>query len=101
MSAAKVLTANLLKGGDVVYWSSAGDWSTTLADALILASAEQGEAALEAAEQAGGEIVVVGPYLMDVALEDGRILPVSQREIIRAKGPTVHPQFAKSENAHA
>lgn len=101
MSAAKILTANLLKGGDVVYWSVDGTWSTTLASALVLPTDEQGESALEAAEQAGGEAVVVGPYLMDVALEEGRIVPLGQREVIRAKGPTVHPQFAKSENAGA
>ena len=42
----------------------------------------------------------VAPYLFEVREKDGRIVPVKEREIIRAAGPTVHPHTGK-QAAHA
>jgi hypothetical protein len=61
----------------------------------------EGEARLEAAgEKAVSDRLVVGPYLMDVAEEAGRPKPLGTREIIRAKGPTTHPNFGKQAARH-
>lgn len=95
-AALQALTANLLLGGDVVYWSAKGDWSLDIQDALVASNADD-IAALEAkiaAEDVGTD--VVAPYLFPITqAEDGTISAVSQREIIRAKGPTTHPALGK------
>jgi hypothetical protein len=36
---------------------------------------------------------VVAPYLIDVVVEDGRVWPVRYREVLRAVGPSTHPEF--------
>lgn len=90
-----VMTANLLREGDVVYLTAAGSWSLWLHEAEI-ARDEDGAARLEAsAEKAVADRLVVSPYLMNVAEADGRPRPLGTREIIRAKGPTTHPHFGK------
>jgi len=95
----QIITANLLSSGDVVYLTPDETWSGSIADSLVL---EKGDAANELLERAmapGGQLVAVDPYLMDVDVRNGVPVPLSQREIIRAKGPTVHPQFARAQNA--
>ena len=42
---------------------------------------------------------VVSAYLMPVAIEAGRIVPQSQREWIRAFGPTVRQDIGKQAAA--
>jgi len=92
---AKVMTANRLRDGDVVYLAEDGRWSERLEDAWAVESeaAEAGLAAL--AEQAVAERLVVAPYLMPVAAGDAGPLPLSQRERIRALGPTVRLDLGK------
>jgi hypothetical protein len=91
----KVMTANLLREGDVVYLSAEGTWSPWLREAEVAADAE-GAARLEAAAaKAVADRLVVGPYLMQVAKERGWPQPLGSREKIRAKGPTTHLDFGK------
>jgi hypothetical protein len=92
---AKVMTANLLRDGDVVYLSAAGAWSLWLSEAMVV-NDPSGETDLEdGAKQAERDQMVIGPYLMDVAESDAGPRPIGTREKIRAKGPTVHPHFGK------
>ncbi len=92
---AKVMTANLLRDGDVVYLTAAGAWSLWLSEAWVVGD-QDGEANLEAgAQQAERDQLVIGPYLMDVAESAAGPQPIGTREKIRAKGPTVHPHFGK------
>ncbi|MEN8723024.1 MAG: DUF2849 domain-containing protein [Alphaproteobacteria bacterium] len=95
-AALQALTANLLLSGDVVYWSCRGDWSLNIQDAL-LAATEDEVAILEAripVEENGND--VVAPYLFPVERdEDGTIQAISQREVIRAKGPTIRTDLGK------
>lgn len=98
---AKVMTANLLRDGDVVYLTAAGNWSLWLSEAEV-ARDESGEADLAAgAQRAEQEQIVLGPYLMDVDDGEQGPQPIGTREKIRAKGPTVHPQFGKQAMAGA
>ncbi|MDX1424739.1 MAG: DUF2849 domain-containing protein [Kiloniellales bacterium] len=91
----KVMTANLLRDGDVVYLTAAGTWSLWLHEAAV-ARDEGGAADLEArAKQAEGDQIVVGAYLMTVFESESGPQPIGTRERIRAKGPTVHPEFGK------
>jgi sulfite reductase (NADPH) hemoprotein beta-component len=86
----KVVTANDLRTGVVVYLGNEGQWTVSLAEAEVAADAEalkRLEARALAAVQAR-EVTAV--YAMDVALTDGRPQPVSVRERIRAAhAPTV------------
>jgi len=91
----KILTANRLRDGDVVYLTADGAWSDWLEDA-DLAEAPEAEAALLAlGEEALDRRLVVDPYLMAVTRVDGGFGPISQREIIRARGPSVRLDLGK------
>jgi hypothetical protein len=81
----KILTANRLTDGAVVYLTASGDWSHDLSHALRLTDADA-PAALAAAELLPR--VLVGPYLID-ADERGPAGRERLKETIRAAGPTV------------
>jgi hypothetical protein len=86
----KVLTANDLAGGQVVFLSEEG-WSDRYADARIFDDATAADAALETARAT--TLTLADPYLIDVAAVDGLPVPTSYRERIRALGPTIHPDM--------
>lgn len=85
-----VVTANNLRSGAVVYLGSEGRWVDDLASA-VTADSDAERAHLESiAQRSVAANLVVGPYLMDVALIDGIPAPVCVRETIRAqRGPSV------------
>ena len=91
----QVITANRLQDGVVVYLDRAGGWSEWIDEARLARSPEEGKKLLALAEQPDQGTRVVGPYLMDVIEDGGRPLPASNREIIRAKGPTVRTDLGK------
>jgi hypothetical protein len=90
----KMLTANRLRDGDVLYRKAQG-WVLTLADGDVYPDAAAADAALTAATAELPRNEVVAPYLFDVRTEGGKAVPVKEREIIRAAGPTVHPHTGK------
>ena len=90
----QMLTANRLRDGDVLYWK-AGHWVLTLAEGEVFTDPAAADAALAQAQAQLAENKVVAPYLFDVRLDAGRIVPVKEREIIRAAGPTVHKHTGK------
>lgn len=88
----KMLTAHDLHSGEVVYWTAGGTWSAHIADSALLDDTAAA-AALKAAE--GAETIVVHPYLVPM---DSPATPIARervREIIRARGPSTHPEFAR------
>lgn len=93
-AALQVLTANLLKSGDVLYRKGDG-WVPLLKDAEVYADKAGADAALAAATAELPRNEVVAPYLFEVRDEGGTIRPVKEREIIRAAGPTVYPGTGK------
>jgi sulfite reductase (NADPH) hemoprotein beta-component len=82
-----VITANRLLDGQVVWLGTGESWVESLLQARVSA----GEAAAEAlalghaAERAQ---LVVGVYAAEVALTPQGVQPVSQKERIRAGGPS-------------
>jgi hypothetical protein len=82
----RVLTANRLIDGEVVFWRQ-GQWVERFAEADLFADDDP---TAEAAEAHGKNqpTVVVEPYLIDVTQSEGLWAPVSYRERIRALGPT-------------
>ncbi|MDH3474437.1 MAG: DUF2849 domain-containing protein [Rhodospirillales bacterium] len=91
----KVLTANRLRDGEVVYLTATGTWSEWLDESGLAETPEREAELLAAAELALAARLVVDPYLMPVAEVAGRLRPLSQREIIRAKGPSVRADLGK------
>jgi hypothetical protein len=83
-----VVTGNRLRDGVPVYFAGSGRWSPVLAEARHVAPAEA-EALLAEAQAGAPPHPVIAPYLIEAALRDGRLVPLSLREQIRAFGPTV------------
>ncbi len=102
VATAKVVTANRLSEGRVVYLDGNGDWSTSLGDAACAADDAASDALGAQAERSVRAGRVVGPYLIDVIVADGAIHPLGTREMIRAAGgPTVIPPGLDGAAAHS
>ena len=84
----RVVTGNRLRDGVPVYFAGGGRWSPDLAEARHVGEAEA-EALLAEAQSGAPPHPVVAPYLIETALGDGSLRPLSLREQIRAFGPTV------------
>lgn len=85
----KIITANNLGDGLVVFLTATGGWSTDIAAARIIGSGEL-DAALAYGKAQHDARIVIEPYEIDVELTDGVPVPQRLRERIRAaKGPTV------------
>ena len=95
----KVMTANSLREGEVVYLTRGAGWTLWLAEAAVARDDETAAHFEVLADAAVADGAVVGPYLMDVAEEAGRPQPLSTRERLRALGPSVHLQFGKQAMA--
>jgi hypothetical protein len=80
----KVLTANDLLSGDVVYLTPEGGWSRQHREAELLQDAALAELRLLDAEARGHEIV--GAYLADARPGRDGPEPVHPRERLRADG---------------
>ena len=81
----KVVTANDLLKGDVIYQTATG-WTRDLADAEILT--DEAHADLRLIEGSQQIADVVGVYLMDIALDGTAPQTTHFREAFRAKGPS-------------
>jgi len=97
--ALKILTANRLRSGDVLYWK-AGDWIERLADADVFADDAAANAALAGAQASVAANQVVSPYLFEVRQTKAGLLPLKEREIIRSLGPSVRPDTGKQVEAN-
>ena len=91
----QVISANRLDNGIVVYLTAYGDWTENLAHAQVIDGKDQGEAALDVAFGAVEACIVVDPYLIDIDDSGGERRPTLNRELIRAKGPTVRLDLGK------
>lgn len=94
----KVVTANRLREGDVVYLTDTGKWSTYLNESRASRDPAQIEAMLAEAAADVAARKIVAPYEMEVVEVDGILQPLSAREIIRAAGPTVRADYREQEN---
>ena len=85
----EIVTANRLIDGAVVYLTESDGWSEMIADASLATTETQRTALLEAAAHDLKNRIVVGPYAMTA--EDSPLgpVPLTQRERIRAAGPTI------------
>mmetsp|Transcript_26978 Transcript_26978/g.48891 ORF Transcript_26978/g.48891 Transcript_26978/m.48891 type:complete len:100 (-) Transcript_26978:1025-1324(-) len=81
----KVVTANHLLAGDVIYQTATG-WTRALGKAEVLT--DEADADLRLIEASQQVDVVVGAYLADVALVNNVPQPTHFREEFRATGPS-------------
>ena len=83
-----VVTANRTWDGVVIYRTAQQGWSTELAEAAIVRTAD--EARAMHTESAADDVGAIGPYIAPVAVNDnGAIKPGNLREQIRAQGVTI------------
>jgi hypothetical protein len=82
-----VVTANLLGSGAPAYRKKDGSWSTSLADAHPAATDDERDAMV--GEAMREEAFVCDAYAFAVRVDGSVIDPLTAREHIRAKGPTV------------
>jgi sulfite reductase (NADPH) hemoprotein beta-component len=84
----QLVTGNRLRDGIPVYFAGRGRWSPVIAEAVHV-TGDAAEALLAEAQAGGPPHPVIAPYLIDAAVVDGWLRPLSLREQIRAFGPTV------------
>ena len=82
----KVLTANALLEGDVVYMTEDGQWTRRHSEAELIEDAALADLRLLDAEARGHE--VVGAYLADAKPGPNGPEPVHFREAFRTRGPS-------------
>ena len=85
----KILTANALLDGDVVYLTETGDWSRRIEEAELLTDEADAQLRLIEASQQGDR--VVGAYLADARPGPNGPEPVHFREAFRRTGPSNYP----------
>jgi hypothetical protein len=99
--ASQVITANRLGDGRVVYLADGDLWVEEIGRARVAEGEEDGKVLFAVAEKAVADRVVVGPYLIEVKVEGDRVTPTRYRELLRALGPSTHPEFGRSPDVTA
>jgi hypothetical protein len=91
----KVLTANRLIEGDVVYYGHNGDWVLSHDDALYLDDEAQATDLLSKAHKQAD--LLVGAYLADAYLQNSKPVPTHFREEFRTRGPSNYEHGKQAE----
>ncbi len=86
----KVITANDLGNGLVVFLDAGDGWTHDIASARVLEDGPELEAAIAYGQAQHDSRVVIDPYPIDVTVGEHGPVPIRLREKIRAdRGPTV------------
>ena len=91
----QVVTASRLADGAVVFLDADGGWSERLDRAAVFAGKPESAAGLDRGKAAEAASLVVDVYAVDVSVTGGSPAPLKLREAIRARGPTILPEFTK------
>jgi hypothetical protein len=87
---AKVITANDLSDGLVVFLDHDGGWTHLIAEARVVEDGADLDRTMAYAKQQHDARVIVEPYPIDVTVTGGVPIPQRLREKIRAdRGPTI------------
>ena len=90
----KVVTANDLLEGDVIYMTASGDWTRLHEEAELYENEVSANEALALAAKQAHRLV--GAYLADARVgEDGEPEPIHFREAFRTRGPSNYPEHGK------
>jgi hypothetical protein len=91
----KILTANSLLSGGVVYLTSQNNWSPFISQAQVSDDVDTIKRLEAIGLRAEAEQIVVGPFLIAVTIENGIPRPTRFRERLRVNGPSVRSEFSK------
>ena len=91
----QVITANRLIDGRVVFFTAGNGWDVDVAHARVHADQSTVDADLVLANADVDARKVVEPYAIVVEVVDGRPVPKTLRERIRAGGPTIPSDFSE------
>jgi sulfite reductase (NADPH) hemoprotein beta-component len=97
----QVVTANRLGDGRVVYLADEYLWVEEIGRARVAETEGVGKALVAIAEKAVADRIVVAPYLIDVKVEGDHVTPTRYREVLRALGPSTHPEFGRPADVTA
>ena len=89
----QMATGNDLLEGDVIYFTSDGDWSREIGDAALAVNPEAADDLLGRASAFPNQ--VVGVYLVEAIDDRGRAAPAHFREDFRTRGPSNYPQHGR------
>lgn len=94
----KIITANDLINGDVIYFTKSNDWSLKHDEAMPCLNQNEADEILAKAQLHQSKIV--GAYLADIGFDKNqKPIPLHFREKFRAKGPSNYPH-GKQETSH-
>jgi hypothetical protein len=83
-----VVTGNRTWDGVVIYRDTRQGWTTDLAQAAIVRTADEARGLLT--ESAADDVGAIGPYIAPVTIRgDGAVAPGNLREQIRLQGVTI------------
>ncbi|WOJ90003.1 DUF2849 domain-containing protein [Methylocapsa polymorpha] len=85
----KVVSANRLADGIVVYIGPDGTWLEALGKAKIFETEAEAETGLLAARDDAKRNLILDPFVVEVAHDEAGLRAVSLRNAIRARGPTI------------
>ncbi len=85
----RIISANRLQDGTVVYLGPSGDWVTQLSEAILFTSDEASEADLAKARGAMTSNLVVDPLIVEITEDGAGRRATTLRNAIRVCGPTV------------
>ena len=94
----KVVTANRLREGDVVYLTANNLWSPHHHEAELIE--DEAHAQLRLLHAAGQKLVVVGAYLADAKAGANGPEPVHFREAFRTRGPSNYAHGKQVDLTH-
>ena len=97
----KLITANRLIDGEVVWFSNQNSWVNDLNKAKVIENAEELAKAFQVAEEAVADQQIIEPYAVNVQRVDGIIKPTSMKEKIRAHGPSIQLDFGQQTGPSA
>ncbi len=90
----QIATGNDLLEGDVVYFTSTGEWSRAISQSALAVNPEAAADLLERAQAFPNQ--VVGVYLVDSSIDDrGCAAPAHFREVFRTRGPSNYPEHGR------
>lgn len=93
----KVVTANALLEGDVIYLAADSRWVRTLIEAELITDQARAEAQLAVAS---ADRMCVGAYLADAAAGEDGPAPTHFREEFRRTGPSNYAHGKQAEAAN-
>jgi Protein of unknown function (DUF2849) len=94
----KVVTANDLRAGDVIYLTADDQWSRDHAQAELIE--DEAHAQMRLLFASAQKLAVVGAYLADAKPGPNGPEPIHFREVFRTKGPSNYPHGKQADLTH-